>query len=884
MDPFLYTGARTREISFPLGGIGSGCIGLAGNGRLVDWEIFNRPSKGGLNGFSHFAIRAERGRGSGIKGQESAGAAGSTVIDARILNADLPPPYSGELGAGSGGNFGFGPPREYLAGLPHFRDVEFRGEFPIAALSFKDRRFPGRVRLTAFNPFIPLDDRDSSIPAAFFEIEITNTTRRRLTYAICGTLRNPLPANNLNRTRRAAGITALHLTSDALKPDDLKYGDMTLATDAADVSYQQYWFRSSPQWFNDLEAFWRDFTAPGRLSNRRYSPDGNLHGCHGTLAAHMRLAPGKTARVRFVIAWNFPNCENYWDAGARERAAKAGVSPTWRNYYATLFADSLASATYSLKHWDRLYRKTLLFKQALFSSTLPTAALDAISANISILKTPTALRLEDGTFYGWEGCSAGGGCCEGSCTHVWNYAQALPFLFPRLERSMREADFRYNQRPDGGMAFRLQLPLGTGRSDFRPCADGHFGGVIKTYRDWKICGDDDWLRSLWPAVKRCIEFAWAPTNDDRWDPQQTGVLHGRQHHTLDMELFGPNSWLTGFYLAALKAAAEMADHVGEPDTARRYRALFARGKRWADAHLFNGEYYHQLLNLRDRSVPERFGATGVYWNAERREIAYQIGEGCAADQVLAQWHANLCGLGEVFDSRQTKRALRAIFKHDFKNPIGDHCNPCRIYCLNDEAGLVVCDWPEGKRKPAAPVPYAQETFPGCEYAAASHMIQLGLLREGVRIVEAVRARYDGERRNPWNEIECGSNYARSMASYALLNAFSGFRFDMVNRRIGFAPTRRPGEDFRCFWSLDSAWGLFEVTGRKVRLSVLYGSLALETLDLAFLRGAKVTGVSVGGRHIAPTRRGAALSFPHAVKIKPGVALVVTIAPLSRAKQ
>lgn len=58
-EGFLYTGEHTREISFPLGGIGSGCVGLAGNLRLVDWEIFNRPAKGSTNGFSHFAVKAE---------------------------------------------------------------------------------------------------------------------------------------------------------------------------------------------------------------------------------------------------------------------------------------------------------------------------------------------------------------------------------------------------------------------------------------------------------------------------------------------------------------------------------------------------------------------------------------------------------------------------------------------------------------------------------------------------------------------------------------------------------------------------------------------------------------------------------------------------------
>ena len=61
MEHFVYRGAKTNQISFPLGGIGSGSIGLAGNGRLLDWEIFNRPNKGSVNGFSHFAIKAESG-------------------------------------------------------------------------------------------------------------------------------------------------------------------------------------------------------------------------------------------------------------------------------------------------------------------------------------------------------------------------------------------------------------------------------------------------------------------------------------------------------------------------------------------------------------------------------------------------------------------------------------------------------------------------------------------------------------------------------------------------------------------------------------------------------------------------------------------------------
>jgi len=864
MTHFIYRNQKTSQISFPLGGIGAGAIGLAGNGRLIDWEIFNRPNKGSVNGFSHFAVRAEsQGR----------------VLDARILHGELAPPYQGELHAPRFQSFGWGPRREFMAGLPHFRDVEFKGEFPFATLTFFDRRFPGAVKLRAFSPFIPLNDRDSSLPAAFFEWTITNSTEESIDYTVVGVLCNPLPANNLNVVRHHPWGCALHMTSDGVQPDTPSYGDLTLATNAnlvpdAAMSWQQYWFRGA--WFDSLEVYWKDLISGGRFQNRIYPPQRAGEHNEGVLAVHFSLQPGESRTVNFVITWNFPICENYWKP---EQVLPEGISPTWKNYYATVWKDSQASAQYALSEWERLLDETHRFKEALFSSSLPPAVLDAVSANMAVLKSPTVLRLEDGTLYGWEGCHPDSGCCEGSCTHVWNYQQTLPFLFPKLERSMREADFAYNLRPDGGMAFRIQLPLGVGRWDFRPCADGQFGGVLKTYRDWKICGDNEWLRRLWPSVKKSLEFAWHPDNIDRWDPEKTGVLWGRQHHTLDMELFGPNSWLTSMYLAALKAGAEMAEYLGDEAAAIEYREIFARGKKWADANLFNGEYYIQRINLHDRSIIEAFaddesvligGSTlEAYWDDEHGEIKYQIGEGSSIDQVLGQWHASLYGLGEIFDPTQVRSALAAIYKYNFIPVMGEVYNPCRIYCLSDEGGLVICAWPPHVAKPTIPAPYSQETMNGFEYAAASHMIMNGLVDEGTTCVAAIRARYDGERRNPWNEFECGSNYARSMAAYALLLAFSGFQFDMVQGRIGFHPVRLEQERFRCFWSLDSGWGEFELTPHQAIIRLLYGKLHLRRIELPFAKNQHASLVSLREVSIPFVQSESALDFSVSVTLLEG---------------
>ncbi len=834
MSRFNFAGSKTNEIAFPLGGIGAGCISLAGNGRLIDWEIFNRPAKGTWNGLSHFAVRAEQD---------------GKVLDARILNGDLHPPYVGELAQKHYSGSGWGPKRENLCGMPHFREHAFEGKYPFAKLTLGgEGTFPGEAALRAFNPLIPSNDRDSSIPAALFEVELTNTTGTAIDYTVIGALANPLEGKHAeHRVEQADGRTQLLIGDTELDPESDEYGQLAISTDADDVSFQQYWFRGA--WCDSLEIYWQDVLAGGRFENRVYEP-GRAGGYSsqdtGHLAAHVTVPAGGSRRVRFVITWHVPNCRNYWNGRIDELAAEVGLANRWKNYYATQWADAQASGRYVLDNWDRLETDSQRFADTLFGSTLPEVAIDAAAACLSVLKTCTCVRVEDGTFYGWEGTGCTGGCCAGSCTHVWNYAQGLAFLFPSLERSMRQANYDYNVDENGGSRFRIELPLGVPAKagKHRPCADGQFGDVVKTYRDWKLSGKTDWLRGLWPAIRRTIEYAWSPANFDRWDPDKTGVLHGRQHHTLDMELFGPNAWLTGYYLAALKAAAEMADVCDAADFAAECRAIFAKGKAWADEHLFNGEYYSQTVDLTDKAMLEQFNqpcgdgccagpgkdAVASYWSDELGQIKYQIGQGCEIDMVIAQWHANLYGLGEIYDGAQVRSALAATYKYSYTPAMRELANPWRVYTLNDEAGLLICSFPNHVERPRIPLPYTQETQGGFEYAAATHMIQAGLIDEGLTTVQAIRDRYDGENRNPWDEIECGHHYARTLAAWSLVNTFSGFSFDLTAGQIGFAPLQ-PGDEFRCVWSVDGAWGQFTLSSGRVELRVLYGQVELRKLTL-----------------------------------------------------
>ena len=799
-----YNKEQSTVISFPLGGIGSGCIGLTGNGTLIDWEIFNRPSKGSRNGLTHFAVRAEE-----------AGKAPAV----RILNGDYPSPYNGERQFKPNyTGFGFGPEEETLANWPHFPEHEFNGNFPVAEIDFKDNSFPARSKLSAWSVMIPGESKDSSLPAAFFDIELTNTSDKVLDYTVIGVLTNPW--SKLNKTAWNE-VQENQLTTYS---GDDGIGDVTLTLDEGpeNISYQTSFYRGL--WRDHQEMYYNDIMAGGRFADRKYPKDTPAAKWEsGLLAAHFRLQPGETRTTRFMITWSIPVYEKYWDGSE--------VKPSWKNYYATVWRDSKDSGKYACQEYERLRKGTFLFSELLQYGNLPEAVKNAASSCLAVLKSPTCLRLEDGTFYGWEGVQGTVGSCEGSCSHVWGYQQALPFLFPDLERSMRQSHLCNSVDENGGSHFRLQLPLGTKAriTDHRPCADGQFGDVMKIYRDWLISGDDDYIRRWWPTIRKTVEYAWSPNNPDRWDPEQTGILYGRQHHTLDMELYGPNAWLSAHYLGALDAAARMADFMTDDEFAAQCRAIRAKGIKYLNDKLYNGEYFCQNANLTDYDYLADFGTDAVekYWNDESKEIKYQIVDGCGVDAPLAQMYATLYGLAPIFDKEKLHSTLQAIYKYNFKC-MRDVVNLWRIYALNDEKGVLICTWPHNN-KPAIPITYNSETMTGFEYAFAVQLAAEGFVDQAIEVTQAIRDRFDGRKRNPWNEIECGSNYARSMTAYGLIPALSGFTYDRRRGMLGFAPKFA---SYSSFWALGGTWGKYDQDGNEVKIELAHGSFELKELNLA----------------------------------------------------
>ncbi len=791
-----YDQDHLSRIALPLGGIGTGTVSLGGRGDLRHWEVMNRPAKGyvpqsGFGGRPFFALCAR--------------AAGSDPV-LRLLEGPLEAwEYEGAMGSTAPNH-----------GLPRFRHCSFAAAYPFGQVFLDDPAVPVRVCVQAFNPLVPADAADSGLPLAVLRYRLTNRTTRPLAVTVCGSLPNFVghdgtegrSQGNRNRRRVADGLQGILLDSTGVETTAAQWGSLALATThRTGVSARTAWLAAG--WGTALLDFWDDLAADGALDERE---TGNQDQPTASLAVRLRLPAKATREVTFLLAWHFPNRLTWNPRGQGDDAIG--------NYYTTQYADAWDVLARTRPRLAGLEQRTRTFVAALVDSDLPAEVKEAALFNLSSLRSQTCFRTPDGNLYGWEGCGDRGGCCMGSCTHVWNYEQSVAFLFGDLSRSLRDVEFGHALQDDGMMHFRVDLPLARARAFGKAAADGQLGCVVKAYRDWQLSGDEEWFAWVYPRVRRALEFCWVPGG---WDADRDGVVEGCQHNTMDVEYYGPNPQMGLWYLAALRAAEEMARHAGDGDFATVCGELFARGSQWIDTHLFNGEYYEHLIRPPHdpAAVPEclRAGAGA----ANLADPDYQLGPGCLVDQLVGQLLAHVAGLGYLVDPGHVRRTLASIWRYNHRDTLQDHFNCLRSFALGDEAALLMASYPKGR--PANPFPYFTEVMTGFEYVAAIGMLYEGQTASGLQAIRDIRARYDGGRRNPFDEAECGHHYARAMVAWAAVLALTGFAYSGVERRFTLA-----GRPMAAFWANGRAWGTCRIrrvrAGLAVELKVLGGELSV----------------------------------------------------------
>jgi len=804
-----YDQDHLARIALPIGGIGTGTVSLGGKGDLRDWEVMNRPAKGFVPSYGEagpfFALFVRQG----------------PATFARLLEG----PLEFEVYEGSHGS------RAPNENLPRFRHASFDAAYPFGRVKLSDPESPVEVELRAFNPLIPCDAEASGFPVAILTFVLRNKRALPIEASICASLPNfvgidgsrtetdwkgdafPSGAKgNRNRFRESSRLRGLFLDSQGVDPAAEAWGSLALATPDTDspITVRTDW--APMKWGSSWLDFWDDFSNDGRLDPR---PPGGADLPMASLAVETHLAAGESRAVRFLLGWHFPN-RYTWTRRSTGPQAEDRIG----NHYTVTFQDAWDALEQIAPRLDELEKRTRLFVRSFLAADLPEVVKEAALFNLSTLRTQTCFRTEDGRFYGWEGVADHQGCCHGSCTHVWNYEQATAHLFGSLALSMREVEFGHATNDEGIMSFRVNLPLSRAQSFGKAAADGQMGCIMKMYRDWRLSADDAFLVRHWPKVRKALEFCWVPGG---WDADRDGVMEGCQHNTMDVEYYGPNPQMSIWYLGALRAAGEMADHLGEAEFGTRCRQLFERGSAWVDEHLFNGEYYeHQVRPPRSPSeiAPGLLVGMGA---VDPSNPDYQLGAGCLVDQLVGQFFAHVCGLGYLVRREHVEATLRSIRRYNQPTDLNDHFNCMRSFALGDETGLLMASYPKGR--PANPFPYFTEVMTGFEYTAAVGMIYEGQEAEGIECIRHIRARYDGRKRSPFDEAECGHHYARAMASWAALHALSGFDYSALRKTMVFAP--RSG---RYFWAGGWAWGdcVIEVAGDSaaVRLEVHEGRLPL----------------------------------------------------------
>ena len=805
-----YTGTNLNRVAFPIGGIGAGMVCLEGTGGIShvsvrgEMDFFHEPAS--------FAALC-------VKGQENV---------ARVLEGPIPDwKYFGGPGTGNGSS-------GKVYGLPRFDKASFVARFPFATVSLEDEEIPLEVEITGWSPFIPGNADDSSLPLGCLEYRFENPTEQAIEAVFSYNTKNFMAkgkSGNSIKPIRNGFMLWQDGTLDG-EPKIENEGGFGFFVDGGDVVVDHCWFKGG--WWDSLTLAWRNIVAGNLIDNP--PAEGGAPGA--SLFVPFTLQPGQEKTVSLVLAWYVPNTSiRIGPDLPEEEPAKCETpdccsSRTHIPWYAGRFKSIEEVAKYWHTHSSHLREQSALFRDTFYDTKLPNEVIEAVAANLTILKTPTVQRQKDGRLWCWEGCCDNTGCCSGSCTHVWNYAQAIPHLFPDLERTLRETEFLVSQDERGHQTFRTSLPIRPVDHNFHAASDGQLGGIMKVHREWRISGDTEWLKNLWPQVKQSLDYCITT-----WDPRGKGVLEEPHHNTYDIEYWGPDGHCSSFYLGALAAAIEMGKALNDDVT--RYGELLEKGKAYLETELYDGEYFIQKIETEELDadyVPLDLSANGPGYKdlvdlLNQQGPKYQYGTGCLSDGVLGFWIARVCGLHrDIVDPEKVRSNLKAIHKYNLKHDLSSHANPQRpAFAMGDDGGLLLCTWPNGGAL-AIPFVYSDEVWTGIEYQVASHLMMEGMVDEGLEIVRVCRDRYDGTRRNPFNEYECGHWYARALSSYGLLQGLTGVRYDAIEKTLYI--DSQVGDDFRSFLSTETGFGVVGLKEGKPFVEVKSGDIDIKKVVLS----------------------------------------------------
>ncbi|MDR1981522.1 MAG: hypothetical protein LBQ39_07890 [Tannerellaceae bacterium] len=795
--PTVYAKSRNelRYIGMPAGGIQAGSVYLGGDGRLWLWDIFNDNQEGIEPKFAEWGQQTTHS--SYVRSRD-----GACYVEPAVGLRPLEQGFAFRIEYN--GQTVFKP-----LNASDWDDILFEAGYPVGTVRYIDKTLPVEITLRAYSPFIPLNEEDSGLPATILSFSFKNKGTTPVKVTVAGWLENKTGIRYINEVKpfdmpvcrrrnkavRQAGLVAVDETLVALnKVEEIKqrpdFGSMCIAVLSTDAKAD-----ASIDPDNILGLFDREPAGEaGKPMQEKLI---------AAVQTALNLPADASATSDFVISWFFPNLkihDNIKDTG---------------RYYQNRFVSALDVAQYVKEHFGRLSSQTLLWAETWQDSTLPYWFLERTFINTGTLATTTCHRFSSGRFWAWEGV----GACHGTCTHVWQYAQAMARIFPALERDCRErTDLGIALMEDGGILFRAEM-------ESRPAIDGQAGSVLRCYREHQMSVDDAFLRRNWEKIKKAVQFI---INQDK---NGDGMEDTPLENTLDAVWDGEIAWIVGLCIAAVKAGQRMAEETGDAAFARKCADYVAKGSANMDKHLFNGEYY---IHRPGKGGREKLGSYNT----------------CHIDQVMGQSWAYQVGLGRILDNKKVRSALNALWKYNYMPDVGPYITTHqggRPYALPGEGGMVINTNPKNEPKPYGEnvtwqMGYFHECMSGFEYEVASHMIAEGMTDEGLTMVRAIHDRYHAAKRNPYNEIECSDHYARAMASYGAFITACGFEYHGPKGYMRFAP-RWGAARFKAPFTAAEGWGSYTQKqsdgAMECVLEARYGQVRLNSFSVDAPKGRKI---------------------------------------------
>ncbi len=820
-DRKVYKGAELKHIAMPCGGIGAGQVQITGEGEIsFTPSVYNQmqePNGGhGLSTGYHYLNPPD--------------------LQTKIANSfSIVIKQAGQE------------PGVFKLSNDDFDDIRFIGEYPIAQLEYfkTGADLPVKISAEVFSPFVPLDLRSSANPVTVLKYSVTNTSNKPIDVSLVGWLKNitfPMEAdvNYVNRVEKSPGITGVLFDMQPLgSGDDVarhpQLGGVSLSVLDENAGY-------SVASVTD-DAYLKSLVNRGGRRKTHQKSHTTNESVGGSISSGVTLGQNETKTITFLISWFFPNA---YEHGKRYKQALA-EAPGWVGHiYNNWYDNSFEVAKYIASNFNRLYNETRLFRDTYFDNTLPYWLANRITMPVSTLAAGNVSIWQNGRMYAYEGV----GFCQGTCGHVYNFVTAISRLFPALERSVRSMQDFSDKGPYSGYSKSGRINFrGYGVNDPNAihsyASDAQSGYVLKAYREHLMSTNNDFLDSIWDKVKGAIGYQIFKDGAEI-GLEPNGVLEGKQTFW-DPMWYGPNPYNNTLYLAALRAAEEMALVMGEQALAKRYHGIFEKGRQYMNEKMWNGEYYVHLypmgfqgnVGVRNGfSTPQIIddNATRYIENFNQGGPNYYIGKGCDAQQLFGQNWAHQLGLGYILPKENCRIAANSIFRYNWTPDIAtvyDYQKPeHRTLAAPGEGAMVNGSWPGGKAQDFENTHDKFNIWTGLEYEASCNMINEGHVKEGLIAIRAIHDRYNALKRNPWNEIEGSDHYSRAMHSWNVLLALSGFKYDGPAGNLGFIPRITP-ENFKAFFTSAEGWGNISqkiMDGQQQQLvEIKWGQLRLNKL-------------------------------------------------------